>query len=76
MSTEIRVPKLGMGMTEGVLSEWLVQDGAYVEAGSDLYSLENEKSIQEIEAPVSGKLRVVGKEGETYAVGEVIGYID
>ena len=31
MATELRIPKLGMGMTEGKLIEWLVAEGAATE---------------------------------------------
>lgn len=76
MSTEIRVPKLGMSMTEGVLAEWLVADGASVEIGTPIYSLETDKSVQEIESPAAGTLKIVGEVGETYEPGALIGSID
>ncbi|WP_033921736.1 biotin/lipoyl-containing protein [Sphingomonas sp. 37zxx] len=76
MSTEIRVPKLGMSMTEGVLVEWLVADGASVEIGTPIYSLETDKSVQEIESSAAGTLKIVGEVGETYEPGALIGSID
>ena len=63
-------------MEEGILAEWLAEDGALVEAGSPLYALESDKSVQEVEAPASGTLRIVGQAGETYPVGELIGTIE
>jgi pyruvate/2-oxoglutarate dehydrogenase complex dihydrolipoamide acyltransferase (E2) component len=76
MSVELRIPKLGMGMTEGKLVEWLAPDGAKVEEGKPIYALETEKSIQEIEAPVSGMLRISAVINETYEVGTLIGSIE
>lgn len=76
MSTEIRIPKLGMTMEEGILAEWLVADGNSVEKGAPLYSLETDKSVQEVDAPASGTLRAIGQPGETYPIGELIGRID
>lgn len=76
MSVEVRVPKLGMSMTEGVLVEWLVSDGAVVEEGTPIYSLEIEKACQEVPAPAGGVLRIIGKAGETYAVGDLIARIE
>ena len=76
MSTEIRIPKLGVSMSEGTLTEWLVDDGAAVSEGALIYSLETEKSVQEIEAPVSGVLRRVGEPGTLYQVGDLIGHIE
>ncbi len=76
MATEIILPKIGFSMTEGVLSEWLAADGADVTEGQPLYSIESDKSINEVEAPASGTLRITGQTGETYEVGTVIGTIE
>jgi pyruvate/2-oxoglutarate dehydrogenase complex dihydrolipoamide acyltransferase (E2) component len=75
MTTELTMPKLAMSMTEGELTEWLVEDGATVAAGQPIYSVEADKSTQEIEAPVAGVLRRIGVAGETYEVGVKIGEI-
>lgn len=75
MSTTLTIPKLQMSSTEGTLAEWLVEDGATVEAGQAIYSLETDKSVQEIGAPESGKLVQKVPAGETYPVGTEIGEI-
>lgn len=75
MSTQILLPKIGFSMDEGFLSEWLVADGAQVTAGQPLYSLESEKSVQEIEAPASGRLKILARIGETYKVGAILAEI-
>jgi pyruvate/2-oxoglutarate dehydrogenase complex dihydrolipoamide acyltransferase (E2) component len=76
MSTEILLPKIGFSMNEGVLSRWLVEDGATVKQGEPLYELESDKSMQEVEAPASGRLKIlVAATGETYPVGTVLGEI-
>lgn len=75
MSTPLTIPKLQMSTTEGILAEWLVDDGAVVKEGQPIYSLETDKSVQEIDAPVSGRLSQKGVAGETYAVGTLIGEI-
>jgi pyruvate/2-oxoglutarate dehydrogenase complex dihydrolipoamide acyltransferase (E2) component len=76
MTTEILMPKLGFSMEEGVVAEWLVTDGAQVQSGQPLYSLESEKSVQEIEAPATGTLKILALVGGTYKVGHVLGEID
>jgi len=76
MATEILLPKIGFSMNEGVLTEWLAADGAQVEQGAPLYALESEKSVQEVEAPASGKLKILKQPGETYTVGTVLGTIE
>lgn len=76
MATELRIPKLGMSMTEAVLQEWLVADGAAVAVGTAIYTVETDKSTTEIEAQDAGTLRHIGKPEETYAVGALIGTIE
>ncbi|MFA7585988.1 MAG: lipoyl domain-containing protein [Novosphingobium sp.] len=76
MATEILLPKIGFSMNEGQIAEWLANDGDQVTEGQPLFSLESDKSTNEVESPASGKLRITGKVGETYEVGAVIGFID
>jgi pyruvate/2-oxoglutarate dehydrogenase complex dihydrolipoamide acyltransferase (E2) component len=75
MSTQILLPKLGFSMNEGTLSEWLVADGAQVQQGQPLFSLESDKSVEEIQAPASGTLKIAKPAGEIYEVGTVLGEI-
>ena len=75
MSTQVILPKLGFSMNDGTLAEWHAQDGASVSQGQLLYSLESEKSVQEIESPASGKLKVIKPAGATYPVGTILGEI-
>ncbi len=75
MSAEILLPKLGFAMNEGLLSQWLVTDGAAVIQGQPLYALESDKAIEEIAAPVSGTLKILQPAGATYQVGAVLGEI-
>lgn len=75
MSHQVLLPKLGFSVNEAILNEWLAEDGAQVEKGQPLYSIESEKSVQEVEAPVSGTLRILKQPGETYDVGTVIAEI-
>jgi pyruvate/2-oxoglutarate dehydrogenase complex dihydrolipoamide acyltransferase (E2) component len=76
MAVEILLPKIGFSMNEGQVAEWLAKDGDEVKEGQPLYSLEADKSTNEVEAPASGKLRIVAQLGETYEVGTVLGYVD
>jgi len=75
MSTEIVLPKLGFSMNEGTITEWLVPDGAEVQQGQPLYSLESEKSVQEIDSPATGRLKILKQAGDLLPVGEVLGEI-
>jgi len=59
MTIDVLVPKIGFSMAEGTLTEWLVEDGATVSEGQPIYSLESDKSINEVEAPASGVLKIL-----------------
>jgi len=75
MSVQILLPKLGFSMNEGVLSAWLQADGSPVTQGQPLYALESDKSVEEIESPASGTLKIMAAVGQTYPVGTVLGEI-
>jgi len=75
MATEVLLPKIGFSMNEAVLSEWLADDGAGVTEGQPLYSIESEKSVEEIPAPATGTLKILAVTGETYPVGMVLAQI-
>jgi pyruvate/2-oxoglutarate dehydrogenase complex dihydrolipoamide acyltransferase (E2) component len=75
MAFEVTIPKIGFSMNEGILSEWFAEDGGQVTEGQLLYSLESDKSTNEVESPASGILRIIGEVGETYEVGTVIAEI-
>ena len=62
-------------MDKGVLSEWLVADGTVVTEGEPLYSLESDKSVQEIPAPATGVLKILMAAGEEHVVGTLLGEI-
>jgi pyruvate/2-oxoglutarate dehydrogenase complex dihydrolipoamide acyltransferase (E2) component len=75
MTIDVRVPRIGINMTEGTLSEWLKADGATVVAGEPLYSLEMDKSTTEVEAPASGTLSIIATIDQSYQVGELLATI-
>jgi len=76
MAVEILLPKIGFSMNEGQIAEWLAKDGDQVAEGQPLFSLESDKSTNEVESPASGTLRIVAQVGETYEVGTVLGTIE
>lgn len=76
MSGQIVMPKLGMTMTEGTITEWYKDVGDSVEKGEPILMISSEKLTQDIEAPASGVL--LEKRGETDSllpVGEVLAVI-
>jgi pyruvate/2-oxoglutarate dehydrogenase complex dihydrolipoamide acyltransferase (E2) component len=76
MSFELLLPQLGFSMSEGTIAEWLVADGAEVVEGQPLYAIEAEKSTQEVEAPASGKIKIIAEVGTVYPVGTLLATIE
>lgn len=74
-TTTLRIPKAAVSMQEGTISEWLVPDGTRVKEGQPIYSLEIEKSIMDVEAPVAGVLKQGAQAGEAFPPGHEIGEI-
>jgi len=75
MPAEIYLVKVGMNMTEGIVEEWYIADGAKVEKGQLLYRLETEKVNLDVDAESSGTVKHVVAEGVTMKPGDVVGYI-
>ena len=70
MSTTIVMPKAGLTMVEGTISQWLVAEGAYVKKGDALMEYENEKNTIECDALADGYVHILAQEGDTVPVGE------
>lgn len=76
MPTDIKVPTIGESITEGRISRWLKAEGSYVKRDEAVCELETDKATAEVPAPSAGILKHVAKEGDTVAIGAVIGSID
>jgi pyruvate dehydrogenase E2 component (dihydrolipoamide acetyltransferase) len=73
MVRDLVMPKLGLTMTEGLVSEWRVKPGDRFKAGDVLLVVETEKLANEVEAEADGALvEVTAQAGETIACGETI----
>ena len=68
------MPKWGIEMEEGKLTEWLVEEGTSFSKGDPLVVIETDKISNEVEAEIDSKLRkkVVQSDG-TYPVGALLG---
>lgn len=68
--TNLNMPKLGLTMTEGTISEWMISPGASFKKDDVVLVVETEKIANEIEAPADGVLHdILVEAGETVAVG-------
>jgi 2-oxoglutarate dehydrogenase E2 component (dihydrolipoamide succinyltransferase) len=74
-SVEIVVPAAGESITSANVAAWRKKDGDFCEKGEILVTLETDKVSNELEAPVSGTLRILVPEGEEVSIGKVIGMI-
>lgn len=74
--TEVIMPKMGDGMEEGTLLEWLKKDGEAVKSGEIIGTIQTDKATLELEAPSSGTLTgFLISGGDTVPVGRSIAAI-
>jgi pyruvate dehydrogenase E2 component (dihydrolipoamide acetyltransferase) len=74
MAVEFQMPKLGLTMEEGTILDWLVTDGAEVEQGTAVLTIETDKVASDVEASRSGVLHITANAGDTFACGARIGW--
>lgn len=76
LSEKITMPKLGLTMTEGTVSEWRVGPGEKVKKGDIILVVATDKLTYEVEASRDGViLKICVKAGETVPVGAVLAFI-
>lgn len=76
MPVEVIMPKLGMAMKEGTVSQWNKTEGEAVKKGDPIASISSEKIEMEIESPADGSvLKINVPEGKGVPPGTVICYI-
>jgi pimeloyl-ACP methyl ester carboxylesterase len=59
MPTIVKMPKWGLTMTAGTVTDWLRGEGEEVSAGDPLLTVETEKAVNDVEAPADGVLRKI-----------------
>jgi len=71
------MPKFGMTMTTGLITEWLFAEGERVEQGQPIALVETEKVQTELESPATGTLTDVRfQDGMEAPVGQVVAYVE
>ena len=76
MEIEIKIPSVGESVQEAVLAQWYKKDGDMVKKEEPLFVIETDKVTLEIVAEADGVLKIMVSEGETVAIGAVVGIID
>ena len=69
------MPKLSDSMEQGLVLQWLIEDGGPVAVGDELVEIETDKATMTYEAEAEGVLSIVVAAGTTVAVGEMIAHI-
>ncbi|MCL5960034.1 MAG: 2-oxo acid dehydrogenase subunit E2 [Chloroflexi bacterium] len=76
MAVEITMPKLGLTMEEGSVTQWLKEEGQPVKKGEPLLDTTLTKAAVEIESPADGTLSFVRPAiGETLPIGTLLAYL-
>lgn len=76
MAIEVILPKWGLTMEEGMVSEWRKQEGDAVAEDEIIADVETDKITNELPAPGSGIVaKILVDAGETVEVGTVLALI-
>ena len=73
---DIVIPQIGESITEVTLTQWLVEDGSYVNEGDLLCEIESDKATLEMPSEISGVIKIMVEEGSELEIGVKIGEID
>jgi 2-oxoglutarate dehydrogenase E2 component (dihydrolipoamide succinyltransferase) len=73
---EMKVPVIGESINEVTLSQWLKENGEYVELDEPICEFESDKATLEFPAEASGKLIWVAEQGADLPIGAVVAKID
>ena len=76
MSIDIKIPSVGESVQEAVLAEWFKKDGETIQKDEALLVIETDKVTLEVVAEAGGVLKILIQEGETVAIGAVVGQIE
>lgn len=77
MAFQFKLPDIGEGIAEGEIVKWFVKEGDTINEDDTLLEVQNDKSVEEIPSPVTGKVvSVVVPEGTVANVGDVLVEID
>lgn len=77
MATDVKLPELGEGVTEGELVKWLVKPGDTVKPDQPVAEVMTDKATVEVPTPVGGVVKDLKfKVGDTIAVEKVLLTLD
>ena len=59
MTIEFKIPKSGMGITEGTILKWHKAEGETISQGEIIVEIETAKAVEELEAPFDGLVKKI-----------------
>ena len=68
---EMNIPAVGESITEVTISNWLKEDGDFVEMDEAIAEIESDKATFELTAEAEGTLRIVAEAGTTLEIGSL-----
>jgi pyruvate dehydrogenase E2 component (dihydrolipoamide acetyltransferase) len=76
MATVVKMPKWGLTMTVGTVTDWFFEEGAEISEGDPIFTVETEKAVNDVEAPTDGVLfKIVAPQGEEVPVSAAVAII-
>lgn len=75
MIRDLVLPQLSMGMSEGTIAEWVVEEGGFVDKDDLLVLVETEKVVSDLPSAYRGYVHICVQKGETVPVEVLIAQI-
>lgn len=76
MAQKIIMPKQGLQMTSGVITQWLVSEGDPIQEGQPLFEMETDKLTITIDSSATGTvLKILSEPGESVPITQTIAIV-
>ena len=70
---QFALPELGEGIHEGEIAAWKISEGDSVSEDDVIVEIQNDKAVEEIPSPFTGKIvKINYKEGDVATVGDIL----
>ena len=76
MSIEVKIPQIGESVQFAEISNWLVEDGDFVEKDQEVLEVDSDKATLAVTAEEAGKIKILKEVGEQVAIGDVVATVD
>ncbi len=76
MKIEIKVPPMGESISEATIATFLKPSGSAVRESEEVIEIETDKVNQPLYAPAAGEISWIVTEGQSVAIGTVIGFVE